>query len=342
LATIGDVADLAGVSNSTVSRVLNNKEYVKESTRNKVYDAVEKLGYKPSRVARSLRVNSSQIIGLIISDIQNPFFTSLVRAVEDVAYANNHAIILSNTDEDPQREQLNVDLMISERVAGVIMTPSSEINCPVQKLLKLDIPVVCVDRQVTDCETDTVVSNNVASSFELISYLIELGHRRIGAVLAPSNITTGRERLEGYKKAHHESGIYLDTNLIKQDDPKRRIGYDLANKLLDLKDPPTAIFAGNNLLALGTFQAINERGLKIPEDISLVSFDNREWTQLVSPKITVVSQPTYEMGKKAAELVLSRINNSDSEITKITLESKLLFRDSVKPFVRNKEVVGNN
>lgn len=329
MVNIDDVANLAGVSKSTVSRVLNKKEYVKESTRNKVYDAVSQLGYKPSRIARSLRASASQIIGLIISDIQNPFFTSLVRAVEDIAYEHNYSLLLCNTDEDPEKEKLYVELMLSERVSGVIITPTREHGCPVSKLHEMNVATVCVDRQVLDCETDSVVSDNKESSFKLVEHLIENGHHRIGALFGPSKITTFRERLEGYTKAHLQYDLVLDKNLIKQGIPKEQEGYVLTNQLLDLADRPTALIAGNNLMALGAFQAIKDRNLSLPDDISLVSFDDREWTQLITPTITVASQPTYEMGKQAAELVMRRLENENSPIKHIVLESEIIYRESV-------------
>lgn len=329
MVTIDDVAKLAGVSNSTVSRVLNKKEYVKESTRNRVYDAVAQLGYKPSRIARSLRANASQIIGLIISDIQNPFFTSLVRAVEDIAYEHNYSLLLCNTDEDPEKENLYVELMLSERVSGVIITPTREYGCPVSKLLEMNVATVCVDRQVFDCETDSVVSNNKESSFKLVDHLINNGHQRIGALFGPSKITTFRERLEGYRNAHLQHNLSLDENLIKQGSPKEQEGYVLTNQLLDLPERPTALIAGNNLMALGAFHAIKDNKIALPDDISLVSFDDREWTQLITPTITVASQPTYEMGKQAAELVMRRLENENYPIMHIVLESEIVFRESV-------------
>ena len=330
MVTIEDVARLAGVSNSTVSRVLNKKEYVKESTRKKVFNAVAELGYKPNRIARSLRASMSQIIGLIISDIQNPFFTSLVRAVEDIAYKHNYSLLLCNTDEDPEKEKLYVELMLSERVSGVIITPTREYDCPVKKLLEMHVATVCVDRQVLDCETDSVVSDNVESSFKLVEHLIKKGHQRIGALLGPSEISTFRERLQGYKKAHKKYALPIDENMIEQGIPKELEGYELANKLLDLPERPTALIAGNNLMALGAIHAIKDRKLSLPGDISLVSFDDREWAQLITPTITVASQPTYEMGKQAAELVMRRLENDDSPIEHLVLESEIILRESVR------------
>lgn len=235
-ASIKDVAQLAGVSSATVSRVLAQKPHVREDVRQRVLQAVKKLGYQPSRVARSLRVRSSQIIGLIISDIQNPFFTALVRAVEDQAYAHQYAIFLCNSDENSHKEALYIDLMLAERVAGVILTPTRETSSPVSKLQAAGIPVVVVDRRIRDLELDTVVLDNIAAAQALASHLIDQGHRRIGAILASPAITTGNERSQGYTLALKEKGIPVDPALIRTGMPKEVLGYQFASELLDLPD----------------------------------------------------------------------------------------------------------
>ena len=338
MVSINDVAKLAGVSNATVSRVFGKKEYVRKSTRERVLKAAAELDYKPNRVARSLRTRSSKIIGLIISDIQNPFFTTLVRAVEDVAYEHNYAVFLCNSDEDLNKEALYIELMISEKVAGVIIVPTREDQCSPQRLIDTGIPTVSVDRRVLGCEIDTVILDNIKGAYALVEHLIQHGHHRIGAILSFLEITTGRERLEGYKNALRDHGIALDPQLIKTGLPKEKIGNANTTELLNLPQPPSAIFAGNNLLAVGTIRAIYEFGLSIPEDISLVSFDDQEWATLMKPKITVAAQPTYELGQKAAELVMERINNDQNPNKLVMMEPKLHFRESVGPPITPKEV----
>ncbi len=327
---IKDVAKRAGVSSATVSRVLANKQYVRDTTREKVLKAVKELGYQPSRVARSLRIKSSQIIGLLISDIQNPFFTALVRAVEDVAYENNYFIFLCNTDETMDKEAMYIDLMISENVAGVIITPTNECKSPCKKLLKAGIPMVAVDRRVLDCDADTVVLNNIHAASELVNLLIEHGHHRIGAILGRTEITTGRERYQGYKSALLRNNIPLLPELVRFGLPKEEMGFTCTNELLNLPEPPTAIFTGNNLLTIGALRAIKERGLRIPNDIALVAFDDMEWSTLISPPITVAAQPTYEMGLKAAELILKRISNPTRPTETVLFEPQIKIRESHK------------
>ncbi len=326
--TIKDVAKLANVSIATVSRVFSDKPFIRESTRKRVLQAAQKLQYKPSRVARSLRVQSSRIIGLIISDIQNPFFTALVRAVEDEAYLHNYAIFLCNSDETPPKENLYIDLMLAEKVAGVIITPALESGSNIWKLIEAGIPVAAVDRGVTDLDVDTVVVDNVSGACELVSLLARQGHRRIGAILGSMQMTTGRERFLGYKRALEEAGLPFDADLVRMGVPKESLGYQYTLELLDELDAPTTIFAGNNLLPVGALRAIRERGLRIPGDISLCGFDDMEWTSLISPPLTVASQPIYQMGQEAVKLILSHIANRSRRTAKIVLEPKLEVRSS--------------
>lgn len=327
--SIQDVARQAGVSSATVSRVLAGKPHVRDIVRDRVLRTVAEMNYQPSRVARSLRVRSSLILGLIISDIQNPFFTALVRAVEDLANANKYALFLCNSDEDANKEALYVDLMLAERVAGVILTPAREAHNSCRKLIDAGIPVVAVDRRVKDLDVDTVVLDNIGGARDLVSHVIGLGHRRIGAILASSQITTGKERYQGYKNALVRNGIRLDPELVRSGLPKEDLGYEYARELLALPDPPTALFTANNLLTVGALRAIRDLDLRIPEDVSLVAFDDMEWASLIRPRLTVIAQPTYEMGRTAADLVLKRIAAPDRPVGTVELKPKLCVRKSV-------------
>lgn len=327
---IKDVAELANVSNATVSRVLANKPYIREEIRQRVLEAVETLGYQPDRVARTLRVQSSQIIGLIITDIQNPFFTALVRAVEDQAYAHQFAVFLCNSDESPDKESLYIDLMISERVAGVIVVPTRENSRAIDKLRKAKIPMVLVDRQIHELEIDTVIIDNFKAAHDLVAHLVDQGHHRIGAILASPEIATGFERYQGYVAALAERGIQVDPDLVRTGLPKEVLGRQFVNELLDLPVPPTAIFTGNNLLTVGALHGIKDRGLIIPEDISIVAFDDMEWYSVITPTLTAVAQPTYELGWAAADLILRRIENFDKPIERVIYKPELRIRESVK------------
>jgi DNA-binding LacI/PurR family transcriptional regulator len=329
-ASIKDVASKAGVSSATVSRVLANKPYIRKTTRQKVLTAVEELCYQPSRVARSLRIRTSQIIGVIIPDIQNPFFTSMVRAIEDQAYAHKFTVFLCNTDEDIHKEALYIDLMLAERVAGVIIAPALESGSSLRKLLAMNIPVVAVDRRIKDLDLDLVIANNISASHDLIDYLISQGHKKIAAILGSPYMTTGYERLEGYKNALADHKIELDLSIIRTGSPKVKVGYQYTCELLDLPTPPTAIFSGNNLLTVGALNAIHDRSLTIPRDISLVAFDDLELMFLLNPQLTVVSQPIYEMGKKSFDLLFRRIAEPDHPIEQVIFKTELKIKESTR------------
>lgn len=325
---IKDVANRAGVSSASVSRVLSNKPHISEEIRRRVLAAVEELGYQPSRVARSLRAQRARILGLIISDIQNPFFTSIVRAVEDVAYEHQYAVFLCNSDEDLDKENLYIELMRAERVAGVVLSPTREIDHPCQKLIEADIPVVAIDRCLLDLEVDTVMVDNVGAAFELVSHLIADGYREVAAVLGDPIATTGHQRREGYERALKAHGLEVLPHLIRVGSPKESTGYRLAGELLDLNDRPEALFTGNNLLTVGALRAIHERGLSIPDDIALVAFDELDWMSLVKPGLTVVAQPTYQVGRTAAELLLKRIEDHTRPPQQVVLKPELIVRES--------------
>lgn len=329
--TIQDVAHKAGVSSATVSRALASKPHVSQEKRERVLAAVEELGYQPSRVARSLCVQRSAILGLVISDIQNSFFTSLVRAVEDVAYEHLYGVFLCNLDEDTDKEGLYIDLLCAESVAGVIISPTRETDNPARKLIEADIPVVAVDHCMLDLEVDTVVIDNVGAASSLVSHLISDGHRRVAAVVGPPTTTTGRERMEGYFQALKAHGLPVLPHLVRTGPPKETFGCQLTAEHLDLAEPPTALFTGNNLLTVGALRAIHERELRIPDDIALVAFDELDWMSLVRPKLTVVTQPTYELGRRAADLLLRRIEDSTRPVQEIVLQPTLFIRQPCAP-----------
>jgi LacI family transcriptional regulator, fructose operon transcriptional repressor len=323
---IKDVALLAGVSSATVSRALRNKANVRPEIQQRVFEAAKSLNYRPSRVARSLRVQRSNIIGLIISDIQNPFFTSLVRGAEDVAYNSEHTLFLCNSDEEVAKEKLYIELMIAEQVAGVIITPARERNNAAYKLLEAGISVVAVDRRMLDLQVDTVLVDNASATRSLTQHLIDNGHRRIGGIFGFNSTTTGRERFEGYVTALSENGIKLEEALVFGVSPKESEGFEYTSKMLKT-NPPTALIAGTNLLAEGAIRAIRTAGLKIPDDITLAVFDNPSWVSLISFPLTVVSQPTYMLGTTAAELVLKRINEPDRPTQEVVLKTRLIVGD---------------
>ena len=326
--TIKDVARAAGVSVATVSRVLANKAHVRHAVRERVRAAAEALNYRPNRAAQNFRARRSQFIGLIISDIENPFYTSMVRAVEDAAYAQQYSLLLCNSDEDPGKEQVYIEFMRDERVAGVIASPTEEAATSLQVLIDAGIPVVAIDRRSSRTPVDTILLDHVKSSYELTGHLIQHGHRRIGAIIGVTTSTSGQERMQGFRHAMDEAGIAVGADLIRLVKPTEETGYAAARALMTLPVPPTALFTGNNLLTVGALKALRALDLQIPRDVSLVGHDELPWMALLAPGITVSAQPIYEMGKQAVEMLLARIRGDAQPVREVRLNPTLIVRQS--------------
>lgn len=328
MVSIKDVAEAAGVSTATVSRVLTNGLHVRPEVRERVLAAVERLGYRPNLVARSLRSQQSTTIGLIVSDIRNPFFTAISRAVEDTAYEQGYSLMLCNTDENPEKETIYLHLMQDAGIAGVIISPTRQ-NDALFANPNYPLPIVVIDRPIVNGDVDAVLLDNVAAAYRLTTHLIEQGYQSIG--ILSSEMSTGKERQEGYEKAMRTHGLVPRTEHTKHIAPKMEAGYEATLKILDTVEPPDALFTVNSLLAAGALQAIRERNLTIPDDIALVTFDETTWASLVQPAITLIAQPTYEIGKTATELLLQRIADPARPTRHVILTGQLLVRGSSAP-----------
>jgi DNA-binding LacI/PurR family transcriptional regulator len=328
-ATIKDVADYARVSNATVSRVLNNNPQVDEILRARVLAAVEALGYEPNRDARRLRARSSNVIGLVISDIQNPYFISVIRGVEDAAYSQQMNIVLCNSDEDVSKQAMYLRVMEAERVAGLIIVPcDSQQDEDIQQLQKIGIPIILLDRALTNVQMDAVLVDNVRGAYEAVRHLLDLGYRSISLIGGSSYVTTGQDRYLGYHKALKDAGLPIEDSLVKSGDFKMESGYRLARELMAASHRPEAIFVANNLMTLGALRALRELRLRVPEDVALVGFDDMPWSgELYSP-LTAVSQPTYELGQEAVHLLLRRLAAPEASFRTTILQTRLIVRES--------------
>jgi LacI family fructose operon transcriptional repressor len=327
--SIKDVARAAGVSTATVSRVLSNHPHVRPALRDRVLATVAHLEYRPNLVARSLRSQQSNTIGLIVSDIRNPFFTAISRAVEDTAYEHGFTVLLCNTDENPEKEVLYLQLMQAEQVAGVIFSPTRHTLARFGDL-NITFPTVLVDRSLKNGNLDAVLLDNVRAAYELTSHLISHGYRRIAALFGQAS-TTAQERRHGYEEALREHDLVPDVGLVKHIEAKIETGRIAALDLFDLPQPPDAVFTSNSLLTAGALQAIRERNLTIPHDVALVGFDETTWSMLVQPAITVMEQPTDEIGRTATELLLQRVGDPDRAARKVILQGMLHARGSSAP-----------
>jgi len=320
MSRIKDVAKVAGVSTATVSRVLANHSRVKEETRRRVMEAVEQLNYRPNLVARSLRVQKSAKIGLVVSDIRNPFFTAISRAVEDAAYESGYSVLMCNTDENPEKEELYLNLLHDENVAGIIFSPTQKFS---SKLANLDtsIPIVVIDRTVESKDVDMVLLDNFAAAHELTLHLINNGYRKLAGLFGDAS-TTGQERNRGFHKALKGKGLSpIAAYFIA---PRIQQGYETTMALLKQKEKPDAIFTSNSLLTVGALRAVRDSGLRIPDDVALVGFDETTWGALVDPPVTVISQPTEEIGRTATELLFQRIADPKRLPKTVVLQGQLL------------------
>ncbi len=317
---IGDVAARAGVSSATVSRVLAGKPHVSAAVRARVLEAAAALHYRPNRIARSLRTQRSRFVGLVVSDIQNPFFNQIVRAVEDAVLPHGFVVFLCNTDENREREARYLELLLDEQVAGIILTPAQTEAAAYRAFSEAGIPLAVIDREVTGLAVDTVVSDNQAASRRAVAQLLAEGHTHIGAILSDLTIPTGALRFAGYRQALAEAGLTFDPELAVFGKPVEAEGYRLSHTLMTRPEPPTALFTGSKLLTLGVLRYLYAHELRIPETVALASFDALEWFPN-TPEMLNVTQPAYDIGKKAAELLLGRIDGSESPAERVVLSS---------------------
>lgn len=325
--TIQQVADHAGVSTATVSRVMANSERVSEKLTQKVLKSVAELEFSPNRTASSLRTKRTKRIGVIISDIQNPFFTSVIRGIEEVLEEYNFVLFLCNTDEDPAREKIQIRTLISEGVEGIIIATShSDFDTHIR--LTDRISIVAIDRTYNENSLDAVSVTNKHGVYEAVSHLLSLGHQSIGFIGGPKTLSTSNERFEGYKDALLSKDLQLTPNYYCYSDFRQAGGYKAMKDLLRLSSPPSAVVVANNLMTLGALEAINESKLKIPDDIAIIGFDDMSWAPSLNPPLTAIAQPTYELGKVAAELLLDRLKDKDRPYRTVLLNTQLIIRAS--------------
>lgn len=329
MTTISDVAKRAGVSPVTVSRVINRVGNVNAATQQRVEQAIAELGYVPSGVAQSLRSKRTRSLALIVPDIQNAFWTTVARGVEDAAQSRGYSVFLCNTDENPAKQQRYLDVVISQRVDGVIIAPYGSQADDLARLRDRNVPTVVIDRHIEGWEVDSVSGDSLSGARALVSHLIGLGHRRIAMLAGPASTATATDRVAGYRIALAEAGIPEDPRLIWYGEYKALSGERMMAQALDAGGNPTAVFAANNAIAMGVIDELERRGLRIPHDIALVSFDDLPNTSRLFPFLTVAVQPAYEIGANAAQLLLSRLDaDVPLQPRHVVLPTRLIIRYS--------------
>lgn len=327
--TISDVAKQAGVSPATVSRVIQGAKNVSPATRVKVERAIEELGYVPSAVAQSLRSKRTRSLALVVSDITNPFWTTVARGVEDAAQRHDYSVLLCNTDENLAKQLRYLDFLIGQQVDGVIIAPYDSDAQHLDKLRRRNIPTVLIDRRIEGWDLDSVCGDSLSGARALVQHLIGLGHSQIATISGPAITSTAEDRIAGYCLALTEAGISIDPRLIKRGEFRDISGEMLTHQLLDEGLEPTAIFAANNAIAMGVIDALSQRNLRIPQDIALVCFDDMPTSSHLFPFLTVMAQPAYDMGVNAAQLLLSRLNSEVKlQPRHVVLPVRLIVRHS--------------
>jgi LacI family transcriptional regulator len=322
--TIRDVAKRAGVSPITVSRVINNDGYVSQQTRQRVEAAIQELNYIPNALGPSLRSKQTKTLALVLTDITNPFWTSVARGVEDAANKQGYHVIIGNTDESPEKQEQYLTFLMKKQVDGFLVVPASSRS--LDMLLKRCVPFVVIDRRIPDERIDSVRGDSVNGAYELTKHLLALGHRRLAIITGQPQHSTASDRVTGFLQALQDAGV-RDTPQIYWGKYNQRTGYEYAYTALQTKPRPTAIFASNNSIAIGAVGALRDAGLQIPQDISVVAFD--DLPAAIDPFLTVAAQPAYEMGKQATALLLSRLAGDAPEgFQEIVLPVEIIIRKS--------------
>lgn len=332
--TIKEIANLAGVSKATVSRVINEKaeNNMKKETKERIEKIMKDLNYQPNKIAQSLSTNKSHTIGLIISDISNTFYSNLARGVGGVAEENNYTLSIFNTDEIESREKEYLNSILQRQFDGIIIAPIGKNIKLLNKVINNNIPIVFVDRYLRNFNADSVLSDAYQGAYNAINYLISMGHKEIGIILGVKrNILSSTERFQGYYDALKDNNIEFKKEYVMRGDSKTTGGYKACNILLKEHKNVTAIFCTNNLTTLGALEAVDEKKLKVPKDLSIIGFDELPLAGLLHPRLSLVAQKPEIIGKKAAEILYNRLNKKckDKPFKTIRIDTELKIRDTV-------------
>jgi len=327
--TIKDVAKEANVSFSTVSRVIRDAKNVHPETRKRVLRAIKKLNYHVDAGARGMVKRQTKTIGVCISDIANPYYPPLVRGVENTINKFGYNLLLCDTDENPEKEEIYLKLLLEKRVDGLIIAPTGQGISYLKEFVKRNIPIVFIDRKIEGIPADVVCADNVQGAFSAVEHLIKLGHKRVAMIAGLKAVTTTQERIKGYLDALSSHNIKTDNSLIVEGSSKIEEGIKATEILFKLEYPPTAIFSSNNLMTLGALIALKRLGKNVPKDVAIVGFDDLEWAEVLDPPLTAVSQPTYTIGATAAQLLIQRLSK-EGPVKKqtIILKTELIIRRS--------------
>ncbi len=327
MASIQDVAKAAGVSVATVSRVLNNSSSVTPKTREAVLEVVKKMNYQPNLLGRNLRKMETKMVLILLPNVANPFYSRIVKGIEDVAHKSGYNVLLCNTDSDKHRENMYLDLLRNRLADGVIFM-ESELSGSELKDLSENYHVVQCCEYIEGMAIDYVAIDNFAAAYRAVNHLIGLGHKRIAMMSCRNNFISTKKREEGYMKALRDADIEFDDSLLVYGDYGFKTGIRCAKSLKSLANPPTAVFAISDVVAVGAIRGFKEAGFKIPDDVAIVGFDDISYAAMNDPMLTTISQPKYDLGCEAMELLLRKMSGQSKEPVKLILEHELKIRNS--------------
>ncbi|HCH0915078.1 TPA: substrate-binding domain-containing protein [Vibrio parahaemolyticus] len=332
MATMKDIAKLAGVSTSTVSHVINKTRFVSEEISERVNNAAKELNYyAPSALARSLKVNRTKTIGMLVTTSTNPFFGEVVKGVERSCYHKGYSLILCNTEGDNERMRQSINTLLQKRVDGLILMCSSLEGERIDVFERYpDIPVVVMDWGPMLFTSDKIQDNSLRGGYLAAKYLIDCGHTEIGCITGPLIKHQAQMRYEGYKRAMNEAGLDFNANWIIESDFECEGGYQAFKKMAERGTLPSSIFISNDMMAMGVINAANELGIKVPDDLSIIGYDDIHIAKFMSPSLTTIHQPKYRLGQAAVETLVRRLDDKSNEAQVVQLEPTLVVRNSVK------------
>jgi LacI family transcriptional regulator len=341
VATIKEVAELAGVSIGTASNVISGSARVSKARTARVLAAIKELDYHPNEVARSLKVKQTRLLGMVLPDITNPFFSDLIRGAEDVALERGYLLLMANTDEQVEREKRFVAALRSRRVDGILLAATASKNeSHLKSVLAAGVPIVCLDRMAPGLAVDAVLADNVLGTQQCVRHLIRVGHKKIAIITGSLELQIARERLAGYRAALKEAGIQYSDDLVMEGDFREEAGYRLGKELLLRRERPTAVFASNGVMMLGLLIALDELGVTCPEEIALATFDDLPFAHSFHPHLTAVAQPAANIGRQGTHLLIDRLEGKLTGAPRIMrLAPELKIRESSRPLRSTRRAV---
>ena len=333
MVSIKDVAKRANVSTATVSRVLSKPETVKEETTKKVLRAIKELNYQPNALARQLRRLETKTILVVVPDITNPFFSKVLRGIESVAIENGYQVLLADTGNHIEREKGYFNILRQKKADGMILL-TARVDPHLIEEIAHEYPVVLACEYIEGSNIPTVSIDNVSAARKATEHLIQLGHKRIGFISGPLNVVLGKDRLKGFYQGMAQNNLEVEPVLVQEGDFSYESGFNIMMKFLALMNPPTGVFVANDEMAFGAIQAIKSKGLHVPDDISVIGFDDIKFSAIFEPPLTTISQPTFEIGSLAMQLLIRLINKEEMQKNQYILEDQLIIRKSCSPYKR--------